>query len=158
VLTLALPDSQRRPDLAVSNLVPGGKILLLDVTTSDPSADSNMRRHSYRSFNVSNLAAESRKRCSYEGCFDVARFVFQPLAIELSGRWGPSLCRFFDSVKKQAAVAQGFSSEERALFVTYWRRCLAVGFMRELSRSALSMREHLLSSSAARSQVELAFI
>jgi hypothetical protein len=36
MLTLSAPDSLRRPDLAVSNLVAGGRVLILDVTSTDP--------------------------------------------------------------------------------------------------------------------------
>jgi hypothetical protein len=79
------------------------------------------------------------------------------LAIELPGRWGPELAKFFDNVKRQAAELHQLDSIERSLFAAHWKQSLAVGFMREVCRAALSMREHLFYPTRSSASIDLGF-
>jgi len=67
------------------------------------------------------------------------------------------LINFFDSVKRQAAELHQFSPVERSLFAAHWKQSLAVGFMREVCRAALSMREQLFSPTRAVAAIDLGF-
>ena len=130
-----------RPDIAVSNLDDLGKTLLLDVTTTDPGAYSNVDRHrTYESIGAAARISEDVKRKQYEPLINPARQSFAPLAFELSGRWGPEATRVFELVKKRSRELNGLSPAMHGRFAGFWRRAIAVGLQRDIARNALRIK------------------
>lgn len=108
-LTNQAPDSQRRPDLAVENLRPGDRVLLVYATTADPAAVTNMNHSkSHRCPGAAAEAAASRKRTDYEGSFHRGTYAFSRLSVELTGRWCRDLQRFFRDVSLKARNYHGY--------------------------------------------------
>ena len=71
-LTHQDPGSERRPDIAVEGLASGGRVLLLDATTADPSAVSTLNTFkSHRTEGAAASAGERRKLAEYQGHFGV---------------------------------------------------------------------------------------
>ena len=99
-LTMQDAASACRPDLFISGLAGGGKDRIVDFTTVNVAADTCLRNpaRSYCTIASACRVGENRKRQKYHGKFDPYRFVFLPCAIELSGRWGTSLEKFFTDV------------------------------------------------------------
>ena len=52
--------SERRPDLAVEGLAPGGRVLLLDATTADPCAVTTL--NTFKSHRTIGAAADAGAR------------------------------------------------------------------------------------------------
>ena len=69
---------------------------------------------------------------------------FMPLAMELSGRWGPSAQRLFSLVSERARDLKGLKGGKYASFAGYWRRVIAVGFQRDIARSAIRIKNAAL--------------
>ena len=144
-LTNQAPDSQRRPDLAVENVSPGGRVLLVDATTADPAAVTNMNQHkSHRTPGAAAEAAASRKRTDYEGSFHRGTYAFTPLSVELTGRWGRDFTRFFRLVSAKARDHHGYTATRHGYFVRYWRSRLSVGLTKAFARQAAWMKQQLL--------------
>ena len=101
---------------------------------------------SYCSVNSASRVGENRKRQEYQGLFDPARFVFLPCGIELSGRWGTTLEKFFTDICRYATVAKGFSPLRSGLFQAYWRRVIATRYSRALFKGAADMQQQLTKS------------
>ena len=147
-LTMQDAASACRPDLLISGLAAGGKDLIVDFTTVNVAADTCLGNpaRSYCTIASACRVGENRKRQKYHGKFDPSRFVFLPCAIELSGRWGTSLEKFFIDVCRYATVAKGLSPLRSGLFQAYWRRVIATRFSRALFKGAADMQQHLTGS------------
>lgn len=140
---------ERRPDLAVGGVDAQGRLLLLDVTTTDPSCKSNLSK--FKTASVQGAAAagaEAAKEASYSDWVDPAIQSFMPVALELPGRWGPSARRFFGQVKAIAVGKRDFSRQRHSLWAGFWKRAISIGFQRDLAQSALRIRSQLTPSSA----------
>ena len=137
--------SQRRPDISVGGVDAQGRLLLLDVTTTDVSCGMNLDKHgSLGAIAGAARGAESRKVDSYEGCFDPATQSFMPIAFELSGRWGPCATRFFEMVKGIGATRKDYSGQRHSFWAGYWKRVISVGLQRDVAQSAMRLRDKLL--------------
>ena len=137
--------TQARPDIAVSNLDDLGRTLLLDVTTTDAGCFSNVDAHrTYESIGAAARLREAEKRQQYAPLVDPGKQTFLALAFELSGRWGPEATRAFQLVKKRARELRGLPPAKHGRFAGFWRRALAVGFQRDIARSALRIRDGTL--------------
>ena len=147
-LTMQDAASACRPDLFISGLAGGGKDRIVDFTTVNVAADTCLRNpaRSYCTIASACRVGENRKRQKYHGKFDPCRFVFLPCAIELSGRWGTSLEKFFTDVCRYATVAKGLSPLRSGLFQAYWRRVIATRFSRALFKVAAVMQQQLTGS------------
>ena len=145
-LTQADPGSQRRPDLAVENIASGGRILLVDATTADPAAVTNMNQHkSHRTPGAAAEAAAHRKRTDYEGTFNRGTYDFTPLSVELTGRWGRDLSRFFKTICGKARDLHDYNPTQHGFFVQQWRSRLAIGSTKAFAQQALWIKSKLLS-------------
>ena len=147
--------SQCRPDIAIEGLAPGGRVLLVDATTADPGAVTTL--NTFKSHRIIGAAAEAgarKKRAQYHGHFHQGQFAFKPLSIELTGRWGKDLTRFFDEVCKKARELHGLNATRYGYYVSYWRSRLSVFFTRSLSRQALSTKRQIYEGSQSKVQLE----
>ena len=72
--------------------------------------------------------------------------MFLPCGIELSGRWGTTLEKFFTDICRYATVAKGFSPLRSGLFQAYWRRVIATRYSRALFKGAADMQQQLTKS------------
>ena len=117
-LTMQDATSACRPDLLIFGLAAGGKEKIVDFTTVNVAADTCLGNpaRSYCTIASPYLVGENRKRKEYQGKFGPTRFVFIPCAIELSGRWGTSLEKFYTDVCRYATVAKGLSPLRSGLF------------------------------------------
>jgi len=148
VLTHQAADCERRPDLAVENLTSNGRILLLDVTTADPAAPSHLREA--KTHKVPAAAAqllEHKKRQVYTGLFHTGMFQFQAVAMELPGRWSPSLSSLFKSICGKAKEFHGLPSSRFSLFVAHWRKRLSLAVAKSLAVQGVNMKQHLFQGS-----------
>ena len=113
--------SQRRPDISVGEVDAQGRLLLLDVTTTDVSCGTSLDKHgSLGAIAGAARGAESRKVDWYEGCFDPATQSFMPIAFELLGRWGPLATRFFEMVKGIGASRKDYTEQRHSFWAGYW--------------------------------------
>ena len=136
---------ERRPDISVGAVDPQGRLLLLDVTTTDASCAKSVTQ--YRSAQTPAGAArgaESRKVDKYQGWTDPATQSFMPLAFELSGRWGPLATRFFDLVKDVGRARRGHTDQRHSFWAAFWKRVISVGLQRDVAQSALRIRDYLV--------------
>ena len=154
-LTHQDPGSERRPDIAVEGLASGGRVLLLDATTADPSAVTTLNTFkSHRIEGAAAAAGERRKRAEYQGQFHRGQFDFKPLAIELTGRWGDDLTSFFNSVCCKARTLHGLNATRYGYFVSYWRSRISVGFTRSLAQQAVNTKMQIYRGSQANNPLE----
>ena len=117
-LTQADPGSQRRRDLAVEDVTSGGRILLVDATTVDPAAVTNMNQHiSHRTPGAAAEAAAHRKRTEYDGTSNRGTYNFNPLSVEMTGRWGRDLSRFFKTICGKAGDLHDYNTTQHGFFV-----------------------------------------
>ena len=134
--------SQRRPDLAVENIFSGGRVLLVDATTADPSAMTNINQHkSHRKPGAAAEAGGSRKRTEYDGTFNRGTYAFTPLSVELTGRWGRDLAGFFKTVCGKARDLHGYNATQHGYFVSQWRSRLAIGLTKSFAQQAVWMKK-----------------
>ena len=154
-LTHQDPGSERRPDIAVEGLASGGRVLLLDATTADPSAVTTLNTFkSHRTEGAAAAAGERRKRAEYQGHFNRGQFDFKPLAIELTGRWGDDLDGFFNAVCKKARTLHGLNATRYGYFVAYWRSRISVSFTRSLALQAVHTKRQIYRGSQANNPLE----
>ena len=147
--------SQRRPDIAVEGLAPGGRVLLVDTTTADPSAVTTLNTFkSHRTIGAAAEAGARKKRAQYHGHFDQGQFTFRPLSLELPGRWGKDLTGFFDQVCKKARELHGFNATRYGYYVSYWRSRLSVFFTRSLARQAVNTKTQMYRGTQSTAQPE----
>jgi len=148
VLNHQTADSERRPDLAVENLATNGRILLIDITTADPAAPSTLREaKSHKVISAAAQLLEHRKRQQYHGLYHTGMFDFQAAAIELPGRWSPSLASLFKSVCAKAKEYHGLHESRFALFVAHWRMRLSIAVAKSLALQGVNMKAHLFKGS-----------
>ena len=147
--------SERRPDIAVEGLASGGRVLLLDATTADPSAVTTLNTFkSHRIEGAAAAAGERRKRAEYQGHFHRGQFDFKPLAIELTGRWGTDLTSFFNAVCSKARTLHGLNATRYGYFVSYWRSRISVSFTRSLAEQAVHTKLQIYRGSQANNPLE----
>ena len=147
--------SQDRPDIAIEGLAPGGRVLLVDATTADPSAVTTI--NTFKSHRIIGAAAEAgarRKRAQYHGHYNQGQFTFRPLALELPGHWGKDFTGFFDDVCKKARELHGLNATRYGYFVSYWRSRLSVLFTRSLARQAVNTKKQIYQRSQSTVQLE----
>ena len=146
---------ERRPDIAVEGLASGGRVLLLDATTADPSAVTTLNTFkSHRIEGAAAAAGERRKRAEYQGHFHRGQFDFKPLAIELTGRWGTDLTSFFNAVCSKARTLHGLNATRYGYFVSYWRSRISVSFTRSLAEQAVHTKLQIYRGSQANNPLE----
>ena len=137
--------SERRPDISVGGLDPQGRLLLLDVTTTDPGCATSLNNgHAATQRGGAAAAAERRKQVAYADWIDPAVQSFMPLAFEMSGRWGSLSSKFFDLVKRTAVERRGYSGLRYQYWAGFWRRSISVGLLRDIAKSALRIRDQLV--------------
>ena len=137
--------SERRPDISVGGLDPQGRLLLLDVTTTDPGCATSLNNgHAATQRGGAAAAAERRKQVAYADWINPAVQSFMPLAFEMSGRWGSLSSKFFDLVKRTAVERRGYSGLRYQYWAGFWRRSISVGLLRDIAKSALRIRDQLV--------------
>ena len=100
--------TEKRPDLAVENLDDYGRTVLLDVTTTNAGAATNVsRQRSSSDIDRAAAASDEAKRKVYAPLVDPTTQHFMPVTMELSGRWGPSEQRLFSPVSERARDLKG---------------------------------------------------
>ena len=117
-----------QPDIAVPDLDPDGKTVLVDFTTADSGAACHLHRGSHRLYHVAWKFAEKAKVDKYSGQFDSGLYTFSPVAMEVSGRWSSGLFKFFGRVKAYARLNRIQDGLRHGAFVEYWRKVLCVVF------------------------------
>ena len=91
----------RRPDIAAPGVDPRGKLLFLDVITTNVGCKTAIK--DYKSATDRGSAArgaEQRKAKAYEKCLDPNSQSLMPLAFELQGRWSPISLRLVEIIKR----------------------------------------------------------
>ncbi len=136
---------QRRPDIAVGGVDPQGRVLLLDVTTTDPGCGRSLNTfHAASRRGGAASGAETGKQNMYHNMFDPLTQCFMPLAFEMSGRWGVLTSKFFDMIKRIGRSRRGFAGQRYVYWAAFWRRSLSVGLQRDIAKSALRIRDQLV--------------
>ena len=96
-----------RPDLLISGL-DNGKDVLIDVKTITPIRE-NILNHSWKRAGYAAQIAVKEKEQHYQDKYDMDRFTFIALGMELSGRPSITLEKF---IKKISMIAQNESSRD----------------------------------------------
>ena len=136
---------ERRPDIALPGVDSQGRLLLLDVTTTDVGCTTALKTHKSVSERCGAArGAEAAKRGVYENLVDPNSQSFMPLAFEMQGRWGPSAERLFGMVKSIALEKRELQGLRHSFWAGFWRRTISVGFQRDIARSALNIQSQLL--------------
>ena len=136
---------RRRPDIAVGGVDPQGRVLLLDVTTTDAGCSHCVETRDAASRRGGPaLGAEASKQYQYHNMFDASTQSFMPLAFELAGRWGVLTSKFFDMVKRIGMTRRGLTGQRYIYWASFWRRCISVGLQRDIVKSALRIRDQLV--------------
>ena len=136
---------RRRPDIAVGGVDPQGRVLLLDVTTTDAGCSHCVETRDAASRRGGPaLGAEASKQYQYHNMFDASTQSFMPLAFELAGRWGVLTSKFFDMVKRIGMTRRGLTGQRYIYWASFWRRCISVGLQRDIVKSALRIWDKLV--------------
>jgi hypothetical protein len=117
-VSLSRPDADKRVDIVCIRRT--GISTALDTTVVNPVAASNLSTAS-RSPGATVLAAEKKKNAKYSAPLKAAGIEFIPAAVEVFGRWGPSMLPFLRSLLPPNAhlTDQGIYSKIISL---WWRR------------------------------------
>ena len=134
-----------QPDIAIPDLHPDGKTILIDITTADPGAVSHLNRDSAKKYFVAAEAVEAAKQTKYAGNFNTDLYDFTAIALETPGRWSRDFARFFNKVKRFAQINRVQGSLRHSLFIQHWRRQLCLTFRLSQAISAESLSSSLLS-------------
>ena len=90
-------------------------------------------------------AAAHHKRTDYDGTFNRGTYDFTPLSVELTGRWGRNLSRFFKTICGEARDLHDYNPTQQGFFVQQWRSRLAIGSTKAFAQQVLWMKSKLLS-------------
>ena len=135
---------ERRPDIALPGVDSQGRLLLLDVITTDVGCTTALKTHKSVSERCGAArGAEAAKRGVYENLVDANSQSFMPLAFEMQGRWRPSAGRLFGMEKFIALEKRELQGQRHSFWAGFWRRTISVG-SREIARSALNIQSQLL--------------
>jgi len=137
-----------QPDIAIPDLHPDGKTILLDITTADPGAVTHLNRESSKKYFVAAEAVEAAKRTKYSGNFNPDLYEFTAIALETPGRWSRDFARFFNKIKRFAQLNRVQGSVRHSLFIQHWRRQLCLTFRLSQAISAESLSSSLISGSS----------
>ena len=104
-------------------------------------------------------AGARRKRAQYHGYFDHGyfdhgQFIFRPLSLELSDRWGKDLTGFFHQVCKKARELHGFNATRYGYYVSYRHSRLSVFFTCSLARQAVNTKVQMYRGTHSTAQPE----
>ena len=136
---------KKRPDIGVYNFDQGKKILL-DVSITHPLGVNVQSQAA----NVSGFAAtqkDQKKVDKYRAVAGSLGYLFDPLVMEVYGRWSPIARDFF----RKAAVRPSIDFvNDRAAFVNYWRKRLSVGLQRGNATIILNKIKAIFPCSATR--------
>ena len=77
--------------------------------------------------------------------FNRGTYDFTPLSVELTGRWGRDLSRFFKTICGKARDLHDYNPTQHGFFVQQWRSGLAIGSTKAFAQQALWMKSKLLS-------------
>ena len=133
-----------QPDIAIPDLHPDGKTILVDITTADPGAVTHLNRESAKKYFVAAEAVEAAKRTKYSGNFNPDLYEFNAIAMETPGRWSRDFARFFNKIKRFAQLNRVQGSVRHSLFIQHWRRRLCLTFRLSQAISAESLSSSLI--------------
>ena len=124
---------------------PQGRVLLLDVTTTDAGCSHCVETRDAASRRGGPaFGAEASKQYQYHNMFDASTQSFLPLAFELAGPWGVLTSKFFDMVNRIGMTRRGLTGQRYIYWASFWRRCISVGLQRDIVKSALRIRDQLV--------------
>ena len=127
-----LDNSNKRPDIGVFNFNDGKK-LLLDVSIAHPQASTVLPQ----SAKNAGHAASERDNFKIKKFREEANklgYLFEPLVMEVFGRWSPIALRILRQVAERPSI--DFFNDKNS-FLAYWRRHMAVCLQRENARIIL---------------------
>ena len=125
-----MSDSEKRPDILLRNLHPGGADIFVDLATCVPGRAGIVAKAAAMP-GAAASAGHTRKYKDWHAHCIAQGGVIVPLAMETGGQ----ICEGGASLLEDAANATGGTKGEKLAFLAYWRQRIAISNMKGVARA-----------------------